>query len=114
MSGLLFQLNKDGKEVDRKIFYNMFSKLEHRGPDKTNALFLGNAALGVHHFWTTPEEVNEIQPLKTPETDGITEEGQHDENQGGHHDSDCLLQPLFHASRHNDRRNPEKEAMPED
>ncbi|MGI9533309.1 MAG: asparagine synthase-related protein [Thermodesulfobacteriota bacterium] len=64
MSGILLQFNTDGTEIDRNIFNKMFSVLEHRGSDGSRVEFLNNIALGHHHFWTTPEEVNEVQPLK--------------------------------------------------
>ena len=37
--------------------------LAHRGTDGCDLLILGSAALGHQHFWTTPEEVGERQPL---------------------------------------------------
>ena len=64
MSGILLQLNTDGSEIDRDIFNKMFSVLEHRGPDGSNVMYFDNAALGYQHFWTTPEEINESQPIK--------------------------------------------------
>lgn len=69
MSGILLQFNTDGTEIDRNIFNKMFSVLEHRGPDGSSVGFLNNIALGHHHFWTTPEEVNEVQPLKRKSSD---------------------------------------------
>ncbi len=39
------------------------SRLSHRGPDGRDELLAGPLAMGHWHFWTTPEEVNERQPL---------------------------------------------------
>ncbi len=38
--------------------------LKHRGPDGKNIWLSENVAMGHWHFWTTPEEVGESQPLK--------------------------------------------------
>jgi asparagine synthase (glutamine-hydrolysing) len=38
--------------------------LDHRGPDGSDAAYASHAALGHWHFWTTPEEVGERQPLQ--------------------------------------------------
>jgi len=65
MSGILFQLNTDGSEVNRKIFNKMFAEIEFRGEDGSNTEFMGNAAFGCHHFWTTPEDKGVIQPVKS-------------------------------------------------
>ncbi len=43
-------------------------RLSHRGPDGSDASVTGRAALGHWHFWTTPEEVGERQPLQLPGT----------------------------------------------
>ena len=40
------------------------SRLKQRGPDGRDALYTSHAALGHCHFWTTPEEVGERQPLQ--------------------------------------------------
>jgi asparagine synthase (glutamine-hydrolysing) len=39
-------------------------RLKHRGPDGSDVWLAGNTALGHWHFWTTPEEVGERQPLE--------------------------------------------------
>lgn len=41
----------------------MLAALAHRGPDGERVERLGAWALGHRHFWTTPEEVGERQPL---------------------------------------------------
>lgn len=40
------------------------ARLSHRGPDGRGVMVAGSVALGHWHFWTTPEEVGEKQPLK--------------------------------------------------
>jgi len=40
------------------------ARLSHRGPDGKNILQIKHAAMGHWHFWTTPEEVGEKQPLQ--------------------------------------------------
>ncbi len=44
------------------------ARLKHRGPDGSDVVVSGHIALGHWHFWTTPEEVGERQPL---ELDGL-------------------------------------------
>ncbi len=39
-------------------------KLYHRGPDGCDSIYLKNVFISHHHFWITPEEVEEKQPLK--------------------------------------------------
>jgi len=39
-------------------------KLDHRGPDGCDSIYLKNFFLSHHHLWITPEEYGEIQPLK--------------------------------------------------
>jgi asparagine synthase (glutamine-hydrolysing) len=41
----------------------MMKKLKHRAPDGSDVYQAGNIALGHCHFWTTPEEMGEKQPL---------------------------------------------------
>ncbi len=43
-------------------------RLAYRGPDGQDILLSGSLAMGHRHFWTTPEEVGERQPL---EMDGL-------------------------------------------
>ena len=41
--------------------------LSHRGPDGRDSLDRDQVAMGHWHFWTTPEEVGEHQPLRIPD-----------------------------------------------
>lgn len=50
--------------VDPGILVRAMEQLKHRGPDGSDVLLAGNVALGHWHFWTTPEEVGERQPLQ--------------------------------------------------
>jgi asparagine synthase (glutamine-hydrolysing) len=45
----------------------MLAALDHRGLDGRRMLLRRSAALGHQHFWTTPEEVGEEQPLSDDE-----------------------------------------------
>ncbi len=42
------------------------NRLSHRGPDGRDVRVDGHVAMGHWHFWTTPEEVGENQPLELP------------------------------------------------
>jgi asparagine synthase (glutamine-hydrolysing) len=50
--------------VDPDILERLMQRLNHRGPDGRDVYKASHAALGHWHFWTTPEEVGERQPLK--------------------------------------------------
>ena len=68
VSGFCLIFNRDGAPVDGDIVQSMMSRLEHRGPDGRRTVMLGHIGLGHQHFWTTPEDVGERQPLSG--TDG--------------------------------------------
>jgi asparagine synthase (glutamine-hydrolysing) len=42
----------------------IMERLGHRGPDGSDIISAGNVTMGHWHFWTTPEEVGEFQPLE--------------------------------------------------
>ena len=63
MSAVTVIYNRDNKPVNHKIFRTIFSKLDYRGLDGRNIVHNGSVTIGHQHFWTTPEEVDEIQPL---------------------------------------------------
>ena len=50
--------------VDIGVFNKIMERLSHRGPDGKDSFFSGNVVMGHWHFWTTPEEVGEHQPLE--------------------------------------------------
>jgi asparagine synthase (glutamine-hydrolysing) len=49
--------------VETGVLERVMSRLAHRGPDGRDEFFKASLAMGHWHFWTTPEEVNERQPL---------------------------------------------------
>jgi asparagine synthase (glutamine-hydrolysing) len=49
--------------VEPGILERSLDLLKHRGPDGYDVLLTGPIALGHYHFWTTPEENGERQPL---------------------------------------------------
>ena len=63
MSGFALIVHLDGGPVDRDAFGRVFAALDHRGPDGRTVRWLASAAVGHQHFWTTPEEVGESQPV---------------------------------------------------
>ena len=56
--------NRDGAPVDREQFFDVLGELDHRGVDGRSARFGPAFGLGHQHFWTTPEEWGETQPLR--------------------------------------------------
>jgi asparagine synthase (glutamine-hydrolysing) len=54
------------RPIDRSVFDSMMDRLSHRGPDGKKIVEFDRLLLGHWHFWTTPEEVNERQPLALP------------------------------------------------
>lgn len=50
--------------VEPGVLERVMNRLEHRGPDGSDVYQAGNVALGHWHFWTTPEEIGERQPLE--------------------------------------------------
>jgi asparagine synthase (glutamine-hydrolysing) len=47
------------------VFNKIMEHLAHRGPDGSNTFASEKIAIGHWHFWTTPEETGEKQPLST-------------------------------------------------
>lgn len=46
------------------VFNKIMECLNHRGPDGSDVISARNIVMGHWHFWTTPEEVGERQPLE--------------------------------------------------
>ena len=63
MSGLLLIHHRDGRPVERPLAERLLGRLDHRGPDGRDVHWTFSSAFGHQHFWTTPEEVGERQPL---------------------------------------------------
>ncbi len=63
MSGILAIFERGDREVGRKVGEAMLAAADGRAVDGSNYWSNGPVALGHHHFWVTPEEQNENQPL---------------------------------------------------
>ena len=65
MSGIILAWNRDGSPLDSGVFDAMLVAQGHRAIDGQNTWVSPDrsAMLGHQHFWTTPEEQGEIQPL---------------------------------------------------
>jgi asparagine synthase (glutamine-hydrolysing) len=50
--------------VDPIAFNRVMERLSHRGSDGIDVVSTGHVMMGHWHFWTTPEEVGERQPLE--------------------------------------------------
>src|SRR5260370_19494173 len=68
MGGVTAIFNLDGRPVDRALFERMHQAIAYRGPDGSGHWLDGPVALGNQRHHTTPEAVNETQPLA--DTDG--------------------------------------------
>ncbi len=66
MSGFAVVYERSNAPVEEGVLEKMMNRLVHRGPDGSDVYQAGNIALGHWHFWTTPEEVGEKQPLELP------------------------------------------------
>ncbi len=68
MSGII-ALAADGSEGSAgKVVSAMLDRLRHRGPDGVDVVSEPGMALAHLHFWTTPDEVGERQPVSDPES----------------------------------------------
>ena len=63
MSGLVLTFNRDRAPTDLPVGTRMLTALKHRGPDGSDVVHTPLVLLGHQHFWTTPEEIGEHQPL---------------------------------------------------
>ena len=68
MSAFVFCLNRKGKTVSKELFAPMMDAIKVFGIDGKKQIIKNNFAIGYQRFWTTPEEVNEKQPLYDNET----------------------------------------------
>jgi len=66
MSAFVIVLNRDGRIQAERELDPLLAALDHRGPDGRDTIRLDWIAFGHQHFWTTPEEVGERQPLHDP------------------------------------------------
>src|SRR5581483_6582790 len=63
MSGFILVFNRERVPVEPTVMARMMAALAHRGPDGADTCLSTAVGLGHLHFWTTPEEVGERQPL---------------------------------------------------
>ncbi len=63
MSGILAVVHLDGAPVERAVVEHILAASRHRGPDGQEVWLGDGVALAHQHFWLTPEEVGERQPL---------------------------------------------------
>ena len=63
MSGLVAVWRRSGSPVAPDELEAACAALDHRGPDGRDSVASVDWILAHHHFWTTPEEVGERQPL---------------------------------------------------
>ena len=64
MSGFVVVYERSNTPVDPGVLERVMDRLSHRGPDGRDMLLTEHAGLSHWHFWTTPEEVGERQPLE--------------------------------------------------
>jgi asparagine synthase (glutamine-hydrolysing) len=66
VSAFALLFHRDAAPAAERALAPLLARLRHRGPDGQDAVAAGGFALGHLHFWTTPEEVGERQPLADP------------------------------------------------
>lgn len=64
MSAFTVVYERSNTPVQPGVLERIMERLKHRGPDGSDVLLAGHVALGHWHFWTTPEEMGERQPLE--------------------------------------------------
>lgn len=63
MAGIVLRAERGGRPAGRAPVERLLAGLGHRGPDGCDVALAGPVALAHLHFWTTPEEVGERQPV---------------------------------------------------
>lgn len=66
MSGILVIFQRDGRPVEKNLPERMLAACPERAVDGEDIWIDGATALGHQHFWVTPEERGERQPLVDP------------------------------------------------
>jgi len=66
VSGFALIYYRDRTPVGPAVLDTMLAALAHRGPDGRHMRLHAHIGLGHQHFWTTPEEAGEKQPLSDP------------------------------------------------
>lgn len=64
MSAFAVIFDRLNPSVAPDMFGRVMQRLKHRGPDGSHVRGYGRVLMGHWHFWTTPEEVGEHQPLE--------------------------------------------------
>ena len=64
MSAFAVVYERSNTPVQPGVLERVMQRLRHRGPDGSDLFQSDRATMGHWHFWTTPEEVGERQPLK--------------------------------------------------
>ena len=64
MSAFAVLFERTNAPLDPGRFAAMMERLSHRGPNGRDAFASEQLAMGHWHFWTTPEELGEQQPLQ--------------------------------------------------
>jgi len=64
MSAFAVIYERSNTPVEPGVLERVMSRLSQRGPDGSDMRQAGSVALGHWHFWTTPEEAGERQPLQ--------------------------------------------------
>lgn len=67
MSAFAVLFERTNTPLDPGLLNGVMERLNHRGPDGRDTFISERLAMGHWHFWTTPEEVGERQPLKLDE-----------------------------------------------
>ncbi|HEX2995318.1 MAG TPA: hypothetical protein VHP14_10855, partial [Anaerolineales bacterium] len=63
MSAFAVIFERSNTPVKPGVLERVMNRLRHRGPDGSDLLLLDRIHMGHWHFWTTPEDVGERQPL---------------------------------------------------
>lgn len=66
MSGLVVLMSRDGSPVSTELLVGLTGAFSVRGPDGSDHAIRDWVGLAHQHFWTTPEEEGERQPLADP------------------------------------------------
>jgi asparagine synthase (glutamine-hydrolysing) len=65
MSGIAGIFGLDGRPVDPDLLDQMATAMQYRSPDGAKTWHDGRIGLVHGHFWTTPEDVGEEQPIRS-------------------------------------------------
>ena len=63
MSAISVLFNRDSSKIEKNIFENIFFSLKQHSVNGSDITYKNNIAIGIHYFYTTPEEIDEKQPF---------------------------------------------------